>query len=242
MTRLVKKLHMHGENGVGSIDQGYVSTDQGKTFSQMVSVENDVSPTDGSVIDAPVSTTVAQTIASATKVGLLKGLVNLCILIYAFLIGASKGAGVTDSTTLRVVTANDGPLNTTITAIFNLLTAGIKTSDNGPSQTITRTITAGNSTMKTTPVAITPAPTSGKALVAVDVWVSNLSATALNFYVKMETSNNRISPIVPVAANSKEQITLRGYLKADAIDKKFIGVSDQDVLIDVMVNHFSEPL
>ncbi len=120
--------------------------------------------------------------------------------------------------------------------------SGVKSEDAGPAQALTRTITSGNSTMKTTPVAITPAPTAGKALVATDIWISNLSATALNFYVKMETSNNRISPIVPVAANSSAQLTLRGYLKADAVDKKFLGVSDQDVLVDVMAITFSDAL
>jgi hypothetical protein len=118
----------------------------------------------------------------------------------------------------------------------------LPSSDAGPAQAVTRTITAGNSTMKTTPVAITPAPETGKALVGMDIWVSNLSATALNFYVKMETSNNRVSPIVPVPENGSAQLTLRGMIKADAIDKKFLGVSDQDVLIDVFAVTFSEPL
>ena len=57
MTRVVKKLHMHGENGVGSIDQGYVSTDGGKTFQQMVSVENGGSEGSGGLTDEELRAT-----------------------------------------------------------------------------------------------------------------------------------------------------------------------------------------
>lgn len=58
--------------------------------------------TQGALADAAVSTDAAGSVS-----GKLRGLVKL---IAAF----SKNAGTTDATTLRVITANDGPLNTNL--------------------------------------------------------------------------------------------------------------------------------
>lgn len=114
-------------------------------------------------------------------------------------------------------------------------TAIQKTSDNGPSQTITRTYTT--SADMTTAVAISPAPTSGQKVVAIDVIVSAL--TALEFTIQEETSGTVFDSVL-LPANGTVQLTPRGYFKTAVADKKFFGKASVAGQVRVFVNSFSE--
>lgn len=121
-----KVIKVWSRNGKDSVDVLYKLNDDGETYSQSVvssgggseaaTIADGADVAQGTTTDAPASTTVVQTIAASNVIKLLKGLLNFFIVL-------SKGAGNTDSTTLRVVTAADGPLNTTQAAILTKLGA-----------------------------------------------------------------------------------------------------------------------
>jgi hypothetical protein len=113
--------------------------------------------------------------------------------------------------------------------------SAISTKDAGPSQTLTRTYTT--SANMSTAAAITPSPTTGQKIVAMDILVS--TDTAMNFSVQMETSNNVLAKIY-MPANSSAQITLRGGLKGDVADKKLFGKASVSGNVAITAVTFSE--
>jgi len=107
--------------------------------------------------------------------------------------------------------------------------------DAGPAQTLTRTYTA--SANMSTAAAITPAPASGEKIVAMDILVS--TDTEMNFSVQMETSANVLAKVF-LSANGSAQITLRGMIKADAVDKKLFGKASVSGNVAITAITFSE--
>jgi hypothetical protein len=98
----------------------------------------------------------------------------------------------------------------------NASIGGVK--DNGPHQDVTRTYT--ESADMTTAAAISPAPGTGKKIVAMDILVS--TDTAMNFTVQMETTGNVLAKVF-LPGPGTAIITLRGFLKGDANNKKLFG-------------------
>ncbi len=107
--------------------------------------------------------------------------------------------------------------------------------DAGPSQTLARTCTV--SADMTTAAAITPAPASGQKIVAVDNLVS--TDTAMSFTVQMETSNNVLAKVY-LSGPGTAQLTLRGYMKGDAADKKLMGKASDAGNVAITAITFSE--
>jgi len=107
--------------------------------------------------------------------------------------------------------------------------------DDGPQQTITRTYTT--SADMTTAADISPAPTSGNKIVAMDVLVS--TDTAMNFIVQEETSATGFAKVF-LPANGAIQITLRGYIKAAVADKKLQGKASAAGNVAITCITFSE--
>jgi hypothetical protein len=89
----------------------------------------------------------------------------------------------------------------------------------------------------TTAAAITAAPTGGQKIVATDIMVS--SDTAMLFSIQMETSANVLAA-VRLPANGSVQISLRGYLKGDAADKKIYGKASVAGNVYITAVYFSE--
>lgn len=229
-----------------------------------VTVADGADATQGLTTATPVSTTAAQTAAASTVMALLKGLIN-------FFISLSKGAGATDATTLRVVTANDGPLNTAIgagtdapasitvvqdatarsaislwKAILNILIGGIKTTDNGPAWASVHGVSGvpfTSADQHSGLASVTDAPTNGQKLVITDLIVSNNSAVAIQFTFKEETSG---TPIVTgplsLQAGMATQYTTRGKAwKISTANKKLQVITDVAGAIMVDAHYFSEP-
>jgi len=114
-------------------------------------------------------------------------------------------------------------------------TSAINTRDGGPQQTLTRTYTTSSD--MTTAAAISAAPEAGKKVVAMDIVIS--TDTAMNFIVQMETSTNGLLKVF-LPANGAVQITLRGYLKGDAADKRLFGKASVAGNVAITVVQFSE--
>jgi hypothetical protein len=121
---------------------------------------------------------------------------------------------------------------TTSTKIIAALQSG---NDNGPSQTLTRTYTA--SADMSTAAAITAAPTSGQKIVLMDVLIS--VDTAMSFSLQMETSANVLAKFY-LPANGTMQVTLRGFIKGDAADKKIYGKASVAGNVAVTAVYYSE--
>lgn len=111
----------------------------------------------------------------------------------------------------------------------------IDTKDAGPAQNLTRTYT--ESANMTTAAAITAAPNAGEKVVLMDVLVS--ADTAMNFSLQMETSNNVLAKVF-LPANGVAQITLRGFVKGDAADKRIFGKASVAGNVAITAVQFSE--
>jgi hypothetical protein len=111
----------------------------------------------------------------------------------------------------------------------------INTRDGGPQQTLTRTYTT--SADMTTAAAISAQPEAGKKVVATDIVIS--TDTAMNFIVQMETSTNGLLKVF-LPANGTVQITLRGYIKGDAADKRLFGKASVAGNVAITLVQFSE--
>lgn len=109
------------------------------------------------------------------------------------------------------------------------------TTDGGPAQTITHTYTT--SADMTTAANISPAPTAGQKLVAMDIMVS--VDTAMEFSVQEETSATVFASVF-LPANSVAMITLRGFLKTAVADMHFQGKASVAGNVRVTMNSFSE--
>lgn len=113
--------------------------------------------------------------------------------------------------------------------------SAISTKDAGPAQTLTQTYTS--SADMTTAVAITPAPTTGQKIVAMDILIS--SDAAMSFTVQMETSNNVLAKVfLPVYGSA--QISLAGGLKGDAINKRLFGKASVTGNVSITTKTYSE--
>jgi hypothetical protein len=92
--------------------------------------------------------------------------------------------------------------------------------DAGPSEDLglvqTYTVSADMSTAAT----ITNMPVSGKKLALYDLIIS--AGAAMSYQILMETSNNVLAMFY-MPANTTLQITPRGLLKADVVDKRIFG-------------------
>lgn len=110
-------------------------------------------------------------------------------------------------------------------------------SDAGPGKPLTLTRTASGD--MTSAADITPAPSAGEKIVAMDIWVSNMSDTDMNFTVQMETSGNVLAQ-VPLNARTVVPITLRGCVKGNVADKKLQGISTEAGNLSITVNSYSE--
>lgn len=111
----------------------------------------------------------------------------------------------------------------------------LPTLDGGPYQSVIRTYTA--SADMTTAAAITATPDTGKKVVAMDIVVS--TDTAMNIAIQMETSANVLAKFY-MPANSTLQITLRGYIKGDAVNKRIFGKASVSGNVAFTVVQFSE--
>lgn len=109
------------------------------------------------------------------------------------------------------------------------------TKDAGPNQTLTRTYTA-NADFSTAR-DVTVAPAAGLKIVAMDIVISMASAGLVT--VQMETSANVLAAFY-MADNSTVVVTLRGFIKADAADKKLQVKSTVASAGAVTVVYFSE--
>ena len=116
-------------------------------------------------------------------------------------------------------------------------THGMPSADAGPASPVTRTYTT--SAAMTTAAAITAAPTAGLKIVAMDIWVSNLSAVDMIFTVQMETTSNVLIR-VPVRSMTCIPITLRGFIKGDLADRKLYGKASVAGTVDITAVYFSE--
>lgn len=114
-------------------------------------------------------------------------------------------------------------------------TYGAAPKDGGPSQSLTRTFTT--SANMTTAAALTAAPTSGQKIVLMDFIIS--VDTAMTFDLEMETSANVLAKLY-LPANGTMQVTLRGFLKGDAADKKIYGKASASGNVSVTAVYFSE--
>lgn len=129
-------------------------------------------------------------------------------------------------------TTNGVQVNAALPAGSN--TIGAMT-DAGPQQTVTRTYTA--SADMTTAADITPAPTAGQKIVAMDVLVS--TDTAMSFSIQEETSATVFAKVF-LPANGSAQITLRGYIKAAVANKKLQGKASVAGNVAITTVTFSE--
>lgn len=116
------------------------------------------------------------------------------------------------------------------------MTIGVKgaTKDAGPHQNITHTYTTSADMQSA--ADISPAPTSGETIHAVDILVS--TDTALLFSIVMETSANVLAAI-SLPANGTAQLTLRGEIVADVADKKLQGKASASGNVYITVNSYS---
>lgn len=121
--------------------------------------------------------------------------------------------------------------------VTEMPTAAGSAKDGGPAGTVTQTYIASND--MTTAAAITPAPAAGQYIKALDLLVSNLSDADIDFTVQMETTNNILAK-VPIKSNSSHPITLRGYLKGDAVAKKLFGKASAAGEVTITANTISE--
>ena len=122
--------------------------------------------------------------------------------------------------------------------VETLIAGAFPGTDLGPGQTLTRTRTT--SADMTTPAIITPEPATGKKIVAMDIFVSNIGTAAVIFNVQMETSGNIVAPRMPIPMLGYVQLTLRGEIKGDVADKALFGKTDVASQVDVFAITYSE--
>jgi hypothetical protein len=110
-----------------------------------------------------------------------------------------------------------------------------RTTDGGPAQNLTRTYTA--SADMTTAAAITAAPASNAYIVATDILIS--TDTAMAFDIEMESTANVLAKVY-LPANGTAQLTLRGFIKGDVVDKRLFGHASASGNVTVTAMTFSE--
>jgi len=245
---------MHGENGVGSIDQGYVSTDGGKTFQQMVSVENGGSEGSGGLTDeelrataVPVSGPLTDTQIRATAVPVSGPLTDTQIRATAVPVSGP----LTDTQIRATALPVSGPLTDTQIRATALPVSGpltdtqiratpIETTDAGPSQAVVSTH-VNNATLLTTPLAITPVAASDHQVIGVDIDIDNISDTAVVVTLRKGSAGTIIKKL-NVAAKGSRTITYRGYLVTGVAVVAIYAESSANVELDILTNTFTKVL